>query len=394
MDRAEPRPSPRLRPRCVGAGGDGQRLRRRERRPGRCPARSDRDPRGSGRPPRAGDQRPGPGSLPEPRPRDLEPDGRARRVLDGRVPGDRRARGTQHQPREVTLRSGRGGHHRDLREPAADERKLAAGTTISQVELEKIPTARDLWSVLSQTPGVSVDRVNVGGNESGQQAVFTAPGVSDDENSFLVDGVEITDMAAMGSSSTYYDFDQFTEMQFSTGGTDVTKASAGVSVNLVTKRGTNEFRGSARFLRTDDDFFAGFLEQDTPLIEQPDGDLGANQQSFLGNSINKITDYGFEAGGPVLRDKLWVWGSFGTNDIKNRTGGSTLADAQADDTVLENTAPGRSTRSWVSRTRWSPRGTTATSRSSAVRRAPAGRSRRLGISAVRRLSTSSRTPTS
>ncbi|MEZ5314587.1 MAG: TonB-dependent receptor, partial [Thermoanaerobaculia bacterium] len=44
------------------------------------------------------------------------------------------------------------------------------------------------------------------------------------------------------------------------------------------------------------------------------------------------------AGGPVLRDKLWVWGSFGTNDIKNRTGGSTLADAQADDTVLENTA--------------------------------------------------------
>ncbi|MEZ5332271.1 MAG: TonB-dependent receptor [Thermoanaerobaculia bacterium] len=222
--------------------------------------------------------------------------------------------------------------------PLLDERKLAAGTTISQVELEKIPTARDPWSVLSQTPGVAVDRVNVGGNESGQQAVFTAPGVTDDENSFLVDGVEITDMAAVGSSSTYYDFDQFTEMQFSTGGTDVTKAAAGVSVNLVTKRGTNEFRGSARFLRTDDDFFAGFLEQDTPFIEQPDSDLAPTQSSFLGNSINKITDYGFEAGGPVLRDKLWAWGSFGTNDIKNRTGGTTLADAQSDDTILENTA--------------------------------------------------------
>ncbi|MEZ5333513.1 MAG: TonB-dependent receptor, partial [Thermoanaerobaculia bacterium] len=146
--------------------------------------------------------------------------------------------------------------------PLLDERKLSAGTTISQVELEKVPTARDPWSVLSQTPGVSVDRVNVGGNESGQQAVFTAPGVTDTENAFLVDGVEITDMSAVGSSATYYDFDQFTEMQFSTGGTDVTKAAAGVSVNLVTKRGTNEFRGSARFLRTDDDFFAGFLEQD------------------------------------------------------------------------------------------------------------------------------------
>jgi len=222
--------------------------------------------------------------------------------------------------------------------PLLDERKLSAGTTISQVELEKIPTARDPWAVLSQTAGVSVDRVNVGGNESGQQAVFTAPGVTDDENTFLVDGVEITDMAAMGASSTYFDFDQFTEMQFTTGGTDVTKSAAGVSVNLVTKRGTNEFRGSARFLRTDDDFFAGFLEQETPFLQQPDGDLAPTQESFLGNSINQITDYGFEAGGPVVRDRLWFWGSFGTNDIKNRTGGETPADAQSDDTILENTS--------------------------------------------------------
>jgi hypothetical protein len=222
--------------------------------------------------------------------------------------------------------------------PLLDERKLSAGTTISQVELEKIPTARDPWAVLSQTPGVSVDRINVGGNESGQQAVFTAPGVTDDENTFLVDGVEITDMAAVGSSATYYDFDQFTEMQFSTGGTDVTKAAGGVSVNLVTKRGTNEFRGSARFLRTDDNFFAGFLEQETPFLEQPDGDLAPTQESFLGNSINQITDYGFEAGGPVVRDRLWFWGSFGTNDIKNRTGGETAADAQSDDTILENSS--------------------------------------------------------
>ncbi|MEZ5332990.1 MAG: hypothetical protein R2991_13280 [Thermoanaerobaculia bacterium] len=192
----------------------------------------------------------------------------------------------------------------------------------------------------SQTPGVAVDRVNVGGNESGQQAASSPP--RRHRRRELVprhDGVEdLTTWPPSGRRRLHYDFDQFTEMQFSTGGTDVTKAGAGVSVNLVTKRGTNEFRGSARFLRTDDDFFAGFLEQDTPFLEQPDSTLGANQSSFLGNSINKITDYGFEAGGPVLRDTLWAWGSFGTNDIKNRTGGTTRADAQSDDTILENTA--------------------------------------------------------
>jgi len=222
--------------------------------------------------------------------------------------------------------------------PLLDERRIQAGTTVSQVELETIPTARDPWAVLNQTPGVQTDRVNVGGNESGQQAVFVGPGVSDEENAFLVDGVQITDMSAIGSSPSYYDFDQFAEMQFTTGGSDVSKANSGVSVNLVTKRGTNEFRGSARFYRTDDSFFGGFAEQDIPVFVQPDDILAPDQESFIGNSINQITEYGFEAGGPVVRDKLWFWGAFGTNDIRNRSGGDVLEDVQNDDTILENAA--------------------------------------------------------
>jgi signal transduction histidine kinase len=40
-------------------------------------------------------------------------------------------------------------------------------------ELEKIPTARDPWAVLQTTPGVLTDRINVGGNESGQQSAYS-----------------------------------------------------------------------------------------------------------------------------------------------------------------------------------------------------------------------------
>ncbi len=219
--------------------------------------------------------------------------------------------------------------------PLLDERRSSAGATISQIELEKIPTARDPWSVLSQTPGVVVDRINVGGNESGQQSTFRGPGSSDDENAFLVDGVEITDMTSIGASSTYYDFDQFSEMQFSTGGTDTSKSTGGVSVNLVTKRGTNEFRGSARFLVTDSNGLA-FAKQSGADI--PTSELGPGQSGFIGNGINKIEEWGFEAGGPVIRDRLWFWGSHGQNDIKNLTGGADASDIQSDDTILTNTA--------------------------------------------------------
>jgi hypothetical protein len=232
--------------------------------------------------------------------------------------------------------------------PLLDERKVSRGTTVSQIELEKIPTARDPWAIVTQTPGVLSDRINVGGNESGQQAVFTAPGVSDDENSFAVDGVLITDMAAIGSSPTYYDFDQFEEMQVSTGGTDIEKVSAGASLNLVTKRGSNNPRGSARFLLTDADKLFGIFEQGEPdfgnelcgvdnVAGASPGDKGCRSNQTLtgtpGNSINEVVDFGFEAGGPILRDKLWVWGSYGRNDIKQfaQTG-------DPDNTLLENTA--------------------------------------------------------
>jgi hypothetical protein len=113
--------------------------------------------------------------------------------------------------------------------PVLDPRKVSRGTTVSEVELEKAPTARDPWAVVTQSPGVLSDRINVGGDESGQQACFIAPAATDADNSFAIDGVVITDMAAVGSSPTYYDFDQLKEIQISTGGTDVEKASAGAS---------------------------------------------------------------------------------------------------------------------------------------------------------------------
>ena len=217
--------------------------------------------------------------------------------------------------------------------PLLDERQLSAGTNVSQVELEKIPTARDPWSLLSQTPGVLVDRVNVGGTESGQQATFRAPGVSGNQNDFQMDGTSITDMAATGASPTYYDFDQFAEMSFTTGGTDVTKNSAGVQVNLVTKRGSNEFRGSARFYNTQrNGYFGGALKQAQPNI---DSELYKDnyQTELAGAQARKIEDIGFEAGGAAIQDRLFFWGSWGQNDIQQNA-----ATGLADDTILENTA--------------------------------------------------------
>jgi hypothetical protein len=49
-------------------------------------------------------------------------------------------------------------------------------TRVTREELEKVPTARDPWAVLQRRPGVLTDRINVGGNESGQQSQYVGPG--------------------------------------------------------------------------------------------------------------------------------------------------------------------------------------------------------------------------
>ena len=132
-----------------------------------------------------------------------------------------------------------------------DTRKVETGAVVDQTELRPIPTARDPWVILSTVPGVQLDRVNVGGNESGQQSTYVGKGADASQNTWNVDGVTITDMGALGSSPTYYDFESFEEIQASTGGSDVTAATPGVQLNLVTKRGTNDVHGSARYYLAD-----------------------------------------------------------------------------------------------------------------------------------------------
>ena len=200
--------------------------------------------------------------------------------------------------------------------PLLDARNPSRGQTVTLADLEKTPTVRDPWAVLASTPGVLTDRINVGGNESGQQSTYVGPGSAGDQAVWSIDGMVITDMSAIGSSPTYYDFDAFEEMQVVTGGSDASLATGGVTLNMVTKRGTNDWRGSGRYY-ADDKGSQGNLDLDSSELGKP-GPWNGNhtQQSFKqGNRIEANKEWGAEVGGPVVRDRLWIWGSYSRQNI-------------------------------------------------------------------------------
>ncbi len=210
------------------------------------------------------------------------------------------------------------------------------GAVVDQDQLKDIPTARDPWVVLQSVPGVQVDRLNVGGNYSGQQSLFYAKGAMGAQSTFNLDGVNITDMAALGSSGTYYDFDSFEEIQATTGGSDITAFTPGVQLNLVTKRGTNDVHGSARVLLTREKWQSNNASD--AFLAQPAG-------TNIPPRTDTIQDYGVEVGGPLWKDHIWAWGAYGRNqiDLITSTGATdktTLEDAnfKLNAQILEGTA--------------------------------------------------------
>ena len=189
--------------------------------------------------------------------------------------------------------------------PIVDTKETGTKQTFTNELLQSIPSARDPWVILQQTAGIAMDRENIGGNMSGQQSNYVSRGGKPTfNNKWSLDGVDITDMAATGASPSYYDFDAFEEMTITTGGVDVTQQTGGVGINLVTKSGTDKFKGSARLYDTNKRFEANNIT--TPMRTQ-----GATS----GNPIQDVQDYGFEMGGPIKKGKAWVWGSFGKQTI-------------------------------------------------------------------------------
>lgn len=217
--------------------------------------------------------------------------------------------------------------------PVVDTKSTALGVNFGRELLEAIPTARDPWVIIEQTPGLVMSANNVGGRNSGQMEGYNAYG-SGANKQWSMDGATVTDMAS-NSAPTYYDFDMFEEIQITTGGMDASQETGGVSVNMVTKSGSNQVRGSSRLFVVD----KALQSKNAPpeVVAQGGG---------AGNPLKNNTEYGIEVGGPIKRDRAWFWGSASNQKINagilgflkpGAPAGSTdIADLNDDITEINN----------------------------------------------------------
>jgi len=250
--------------------------------------------------------------------------------------------------------------------PLLDEVKLLFGLIADALHLDKIPSGRDVGAIATRAAGVSADRVDVGGSESGELTRLLGAGSGVGENTFLLDGIVATDpVDAGGSLLPGYGFDWLREAAVTTGGTDVESAAGGVLVSLVTFVGTNALRGSARYFAIDDSLQAAAPTFPAP---EPSALRSGESEPARGDRIEEVGRLGLELGGAILHDELWVWGGYDDDTIARRYLGGGLEHAKpAGWSVKVNASPARSlsvTGFYVHRDR------PATGRGSVPERAP------------------------
>ncbi len=203
--------------------------------------------------------------------------------------------------------------------PIVDTRKAQVGVNITKESLEELPTSRNPWVFLELAPGVLVDREDVGGNEGGQQSSYTGHGVGQGQSTWNVDGANITDPAAIGAAPAYLNMMGYEEFQVTIGAADIEYMTGGIHLNFISRRGGNKMSG----------LFYLFGEDERWQRDNVPDDLKA--KGYTGNKVRTIYHYGANFGGPIIKDRLWFYVSWGVQDI----GTYTLAGT-SDDTWLES----------------------------------------------------------
>lgn len=176
--------------------------------------------------------------------------------------------------------------------PLLEPNTASTGATITPRQIQDLPVnGRDYLDLMQLVPGVTVNRQADPGTDSATPVLGERSG----NNNFLIDGHSNKDTVEGGAAAPFNQ-EAIAEFQVLTTGYKAEFGQAsGAIVNVVTKSGGNSFHGVGSFYHRNDAFDSS-NSLDPTKTEAP--------------ALRRYS-YGLAVGGPVIKDKVFFFGSFG-----------------------------------------------------------------------------------
>jgi hypothetical protein len=187
--------------------------------------------------------------------------------------------------------------------PVVDTLNTAQITVITREVADSIPTGKDFHNYLALIPGMKgMGLSDVGGQDGQIYAGLTIHGGASKDHTMQVDGMSIMSMTNIHHSANYVADGNIQEFAFDIAGNSAEVESGGVRVNMIPREGSNSLRST---------FFANVSPtrlQSSNLSESVKA-LGVTGTA----PVSKLWQANPTLGGPILRDKLWFFGTYTWN---------------------------------------------------------------------------------
>src|SRR5262245_37900620 len=184
--------------------------------------------------------------------------------------------------------------------PVVDVQNVSKIQVITRDLMDAIPTARNMQAIGALVPGVRLNIPDVGGAQQTEQTYMAVHGNSALHNTILLDGMPAQTNLSDGAVQNYIDNAMIAESVYQTSAISAESSAGGVKLNLVPKDGGNAIHGSG--------FFGG-AHDDWNLQADNVNDYLRGRGLGTGARINHLYDYNGAMGGPVMKDRLWYYGS-------------------------------------------------------------------------------------
>src|SRR5687768_8290931 len=186
--------------------------------------------------------------------------------------------------------------------PVVDVQSTRREAVIDGGVIAELPGTRSTGSLITMIPGLETFGAAL--NPSPGLVFFFARGGPNSEGRFNVNGMPVANaFAGGGGSSLVYDTVNVDEIAFTIAGGMGETDIGGPVLNIVPRSGGNTFQGQA-FINFSNDALRG--NNLTPALMQPTP--GPNLREAPG--IIKAYDANVSYGGPIIRDRIWFFGSY------------------------------------------------------------------------------------